>query len=63
MLCCVFDASEKSIDCEGLEESRTEARQNEAYTPSRQIKITHKFETKLYILGLNEIGKYWSYLN
>ena len=61
MLCCVWDASEKSVDCsEGLGESRTETRQNEAYTQRRQIKIAHKVKTKLYILGLNEIGKYWS---
>ena len=60
MLCSVWDASPKSIDREGLLESRTEARQKEAYTQRRQIKIIHKYKTKLYILGLNEIGKYGS---
>ena len=58
MLCCVWDASPKWIDRNQLGESRTRTRQNQSYTQHRQIKTTHKVTTKLYILGLNEIGKY-----
>ena len=60
MLCCVWDASPKSIDRNQLGENRTRTRQNQAYTQHRQAKTTHKVTTKLYILGLNEIGKYRS---